>query len=675
MVVNKHISPSVCFSLITINLLALFPHLNLLPLWLACFCCLCVVWRLFLLKKKIPLPRTFTKLVLIIFVSSGVLIQYIGKSGPEVGVSLLTVAFALKMLELQWVRDGYVITILSIFIACMWFLFSMTLFTGLYAVFIFTLAIALFVQMNRSHDHQKSFVSNIKYACIMLLQSIPMMVILFVFFPRVDPIWANNTQKIDETGLKETMSPSDLADMAGKNQLAFRVEFLKGHIPTEDQLYWRALILSEFDGLEWSVKSSEDFYHTVKMNRPLWLRETQFLGKPIPYRVILPATGQRFAVSLELSKPGTEEFLYTRDLRFLFPDKIVQTKEYEMVAYQKFILENKLSKLRYDQETKLPIEGNERSKSYAKKMFGEARQHPRVYIQSILNSFKQEPFFYTLKAPKLEKDIIDAFLFESRKGFCAHYASALVFLARSVGIPARVVVGYQGGEINPFGQYLVVKQLDAHAWSEIWFEEAGWVRYDPTTYIAESRILDTPEQMAGEATVSDDAILVGGSFQQWAGFRAIRQWGDYMELKWNKVVVSFDKERQEALLSQFWGKLTRQLFLMLSAVALFLMGALFIWFWLTSKKSQLNELEKAYLEYCALLEENGFERKQGETPEEFCRRISVLKPDWAQTLRMITDIFYQEYYASLEPSASLRGSRKKCKKAAHAIVRLAKSLM
>ena len=668
---SQKIPSELYFWLICVNFLSLLPHINNLPSWLNIFCLFCILWRLLILKKDWPLPRSITKVVLIIFVTVGIIFEYIETAGPDMGVALLAVGFALKILELKWLRDAYVISILAIFITCMSFLYSMTLVSGLYALFIFMITLASFMKMNRT-DSSGSIWNNIKQACVILFQSIPLMIILFIFFPRVDPIWANRADKDTDTGLSESMSPTDIANMANKNKLAFRVEF-QDQVPPQESLYWRAVVFSIFNGHEWRINTSQNYFDINADKKPSWFNNIKFMGNPIKYRVILEPTQQQFAFSLDIAKPTIQDMLYTKDLRFMFPVKVFQAKEYEMTSYLKYQAEPFLDEVGKEEALQLPVEGNEKSKALALSWYKEESNDPEKYINRVLSWFKKDQFFYTLKPPKLENQIVDQFLFDSKKGFCAHFASAFVFLMRAAGVPARVVAGYHGGEVNPFSGYILVHQFDAHAWAEVWIKNKGWIRIDPTAHVAPQRILDSVEQALSQAGFLRDQLSSTMKFRHLPLVKWARQWGDYMELTWNKSIVSFNKEKQQELLSKFWAEFTARLFLWLTVIC-FLLGALFfLWSLFSRPPTHLNELEQAYLHFCFILKEYGFEREKGETPYAFYKRIKQARPEWDEKIQMITQIFTDCNYMSTN-HLNKRSGKLQAKKAVKAIYRLTKAL-
>ena len=156
----------------------------------------------------------------------------------------------------------------------------------------------------------------------------------------------------------------------------------------------------------------------------------------------------------------------------------------------------------------------------------------------MLNFFAQGGFEYTLTPQRLGRDSIDELLFSTRQGFCGHYASAFVDLMRAGGVPARVVTGYQGGEWNPIGHYLTVRQSDAHAWAEVWLPERGWLRADPTAVVAPQRL--SREMLAFEDSGGDGERLRGSA--RWLAI-VLQTW-DTVNFWWQDDVVGFNFTRQ-----------------------------------------------------------------------------------------------------------------------------------
>jgi hypothetical protein len=269
-------------------------------------------------------------------------------------------------------------------------------------------------------------------------------------------------------------------------------------------------------------------------------------------------------------------------------------------------------------------------------------------VDAVLSYFSNEPFHYTLKPGRLtSNDQIDEFLFDSRRGFCEHYASAFVFMARSAGVPARVVAGYQGGEINPVNKTVIVHQFDAHAWAEVWFEGRGWVRVDPTSAVAPTRIeWGLEEALAGEGTFLADAPLSPLRYRKLPLLNQLRLRYDALTYQWQSWVVGFNREAQFELLHELFGEISARVFitlfigswvLVLTPVAISLLRR--------RRIREINPLDKHYLMFCERMSEIGLTREPGETPGQYYARVREEVPDKAEQVERITGLYNELAYA------------------------------
>ncbi len=290
----------------------------------------------------------------------------------------------------------------------------------------------------------------------------------------------------------------------------------------------------------------------------------------------------------------------------------------------------------------LPPQGSPRARALATRWRREAADGAAI-VQQALQLFRNEPFVYTLQPPRIEDDFVDEFLFTTRRGFCEHYAASFAFLMRAAGIPARVVTGYQGGELNPVGDYLIVRQRDAHAWAEVWLPEQGWTRVDPTAAVAPERVeLPIDTGASGEQvrfTLPDQAWLR----QSW---QTVRYGWDAFNNAWNQWVLAYGPDRQAALLSWLQGgALPWQMLamLLLLAVLAILLGLAL--YWLHRERRSTDAATRCYLRYCRKLARRGLPRAPHEGPTDYAKRIAKLRPDLAVASAHIGRLYSALRYA------------------------------
>ena len=273
------------------------------------------------------------------------------------------------------------------------------------------------------------------------------------------------------------------------------------------------------------------------------------------------------------------------------------------------------------------------------------------YVDRVLQRFNVEPYTYTLQPGRLSgRDTIDQFLFESLRGFCEHYASAFVFMMRAAGVPARVVAGYQGGEINPVNKTVIVHQFDAHAWAEVWFEGQGWVRVDPTAAVSPDRIeLGLEEAMAAEGSFLSAAPLSILRYRNIPLLNLLRLRYDALTYRWQSWVVGFDRDQQFDLLHDLFGEISSRLFatLLLGRWVLVLLPV-GISLLLRRKTNPISPLDKYYQRFCARMANIGIAREPGETPCQFAERISGILPGHSDEVWEVTALYNQLAYADFD---------------------------
>jgi transglutaminase-like putative cysteine protease len=293
----------------------------------------------------------------------------------------------------------------------------------------------------------------------------------------------------------------------------------------------------------------------------------------------------------------------------------------------------------------LPVQGNLRSRAWAAELRRD-HQNPEATVQALLRHFNQQPYAYTLRPPPVGEDIVDGFLFDTLNGFCIHYAGAMTFVLRAAGIPARVVAGYQGGEINPSGNYLSVRQLDAHAWVEYWIAGRGWIAVDPTFQVAPERIeLGLEEALAGDEELLDGSPLTLRRYRDIGWLNQLRFGWDNLNYGWQRWILGYQGERQLEILQGLFGKIDeRKLGLLMVAFGALLMSLLALLLlkpWRRERDPQL----RLYRRFERLLARQGIERRAGEGARDFAERAAGLVPVVAEPIREFARSYEMARYA------------------------------
>ena len=616
---------------------AVLPHAARLSPLLLLVWLLCVLWRLQVFRGRWHFPPTTVKAGLVLLAGVAVALAYRRPFALEPAVALLVVAFALKLLETRSRRDGFVLVLQGYFVVAAELLFEQGMGTAARQLCTVALLTAALVAL---HDggRARAATESLRTAAVLLLQAIPLTVVMFLFFPRIAPLWSVPlAEGAGRTGISETMAPGDIARLGRSDELAFRVEF-EGAVPPPRDLYWRVLTYSRYEDGVWSpggaVPGDARLVQWGGRAPERW-SAVPARAPSLRYTVVAEPTHRPWLYALDLAFPRTPGTGLGRDFRLLAREPVTARLRYAVESRRGAVLDPELPAWLRMRETRLPAEGEPRSRAFLAALVAE---HGRgdALVTALLRHFREAPFRYTLTPPTLTGDRIDAFLFDTRAGFCAHYAGAFVYLMRLAGVPARVVAGYQGGELNPVGDHVVVRQYDAHAWAEVWFEGRGWVRVDPTAAVAPGRIEGGAEaalaQQAGEA-----ASPFRGAFWRSLGWAMDALYFlDSLEHRWNVLVLAYDADRQSRVLRDLLGALTPLRVAVGAAVAGSLALALPALFFLLRRGPRRSPALRVLDALDAGLARGGLGRRRGEAPARWGERVARVRPEFADDVRALT---------------------------------------
>lgn len=540
--------------LVTAQGLAIAPLLLELPFWLMGIWTLVLIWRLQEFRGRWSMPGRRAKAALLSLCVAGSLMSFGRLLGLEPMVALLICAALLKQLEMQRRRDALLLIYLTLFLIGVQFLFSQTLLACLYGAACLWCTLSAWLSMHQPTGHARP-ARSLRLAGRMCLHTIPLMILLFLVMPRVGSLWSvPNPTQAAKTGVSDSMSPGDFSSLSRTGGVAFRVSFDR-EPPPRDQLYWRGLVFSAFDGRRWTQSVRDDVRGAAMVDwqgeRPSPWRSAAQSGSatPVSYSIVMEASHQRWLYSLMVPVEFEPDPLYglTRDFNLLRRDPLHQRVQYQVVSQLDYTLEaESLSEVRRARELQLPPGFNSQTLARAREWRLQA-DSDQAYIDQVLAFFRND-FFYTLEPPLLGRDSVDEFLWQHRRGFCEHFASSFVVLMRAAGIPARVVAGYLGGEYNAGNNYLVVHQYDAHAWAEVWLEGQGWVRVDPTAAVAPERVLRSLGDLQSDLV---EGTMSLGRYRQFPWVARLRMEWDAVNYRWYQTVISFDRDAQSKLLNRW----------------------------------------------------------------------------------------------------------------------------
>ncbi|MDH4056058.1 MAG: DUF3488 and transglutaminase-like domain-containing protein, partial [Gammaproteobacteria bacterium] len=584
---------------------SLAPHVPYLALWISAAVVGCAAWRYIIEKRRGILPSRWVRGGLALVCFLGVFGTYSAISGVGPGSALLAIMAAMKLLETRKRRDQFVLLFISIFLVMSSLLREQYLWSLPYLLISTLIILTAWLRMSaeKSETAKQSFATGGR----LLLYAAPLAIAMWVFFPRLaTPFWAVPIDTSQATsGLSDTMSPGDISSLSMSDAVAFRVRF-DDEIPDSRDRYWRGLVLTRFNGRTWT--GSEPRIDSSA------LQQIAARGDPVSYEITMEPTRQQWVFAMEMPADWSLERTFMgpqQQLSRVTP--IEQRIAYKVVSYPDYVLQSELSSLARQWYTSVPENGNERTRDLARAMRSDAGSDT-AFIDAVLAKFHEEQYFYTLQPPALGSDPVDRFLFDTRQGFCEHYASAFAFMMRSVGIPSRVVLGYQGGEVNPMGGHLIVRQSDAHAWTEVWLERYGWYRVDPTSAVAPERI----EYGARGAAI--DGVGVGWGFT--APSKLLQQltmtW-DVLNAKWNEWVLGYGPDTQKGFMEWLgmsdpsWRKMLLTLVISVVSLILVISGLMML-------RCRAPAKDRASVLYDRFVKKAGLERRTGETALEYARR-------------------------------------------------------
>jgi transglutaminase-like putative cysteine protease len=619
--------------------LVVAPHLLRLPLWIGLIWAACLLARLQQARRDGRLLGRGLRYVLAFGGLAGIFLQFGTVFGPQGGVALLVLLSGLKLLETASRRDHIILVFLGYFLLMANFLESQGL---LLAAYLLGVAVALTASLVAIQSASiRPPVAVLRQGGVLMLQALPLAALLFFVFPRLPtPIGGLIQTQAAKTGLSETMQPGTISQLIQSDAVAYRVDFAD---PKSDgrQLYWRGPVLWDYDGTTWSP--AQDL--------PLRAPEAEGLGQRIDYSVTLEPHGQRWLLVAGLAEaPPLDNAILTADLQWLSRTPLTERRRYSVAAWLDYRLETTLAPRLQARALALPEGLNPRTQALARQWAATAGSQADL-VNLALNHFRQEAFFYTLQPALLGKDAVDDFLFETRRGFCEHYASAFVVLMRMAGIPARVVTGYQGGELNPLGDYWIVRQRDAHAWAEVWLAGRGWIRVDPTSAVAPSRI----EQGVTAALPAAERPVV---MMEMGWLMPMRQTWDLVNARWNQWVLGYDHTRQQRLMERLHPALATLQGLLWALVigGGILMAVILLAVFRPKRQRPADEASRQYQRFCSKLSRAGITRAAHEGPSDFCRRAARLRPDLAEVLDQVSRLYVEARYAG-QPAALGRLAR------------------
>ena len=606
-------------------LLVLLPHTSQAEWWVSVSCLCLLAWRGWLTLTGRRMPPSWVLVPIASLMMGGVFLHFHTFFGRDAGVTMLMMLLACKLLEMRAKRDLFVVLYLSFFLLLTQFLDTQTIGSAAFAL----CAVVALLTAQLSFNYTGAvppLMQRIKLGLLILALAIPLTIVAFYLFPRLQgPLWSlPSDANTGRSGLSDSMTPGNISKLALSEDIAFRVkfpDFPNNTGPDKPLLYWRGIVLSHFDGRSWTHDDLQKFRRRDNA--------VNFSGQKIRQQIILESQGQRWLFGLDLpTAPASLNEVgssLNAQSELNAPQAINNRLRYEVTSQTQYKWQPELSARDLQSEVELPPGFNPRTLAFAADLRQRTPDDRRL-IQAVLNFFRNEKFSYTLEPPILERNSVDDFLFNSRAGFCEHYASAFVVLMRAVDIPARVVTGYQGGEMNLVDGFMEVRQSDAHAWAEVWLQDQGWVRVDPTAAVAPERIsLNLNSRGLNGLRGLSGLMNLGANSKSLLS--RLRMQLDAVNNSWNQWVLNYNPAKQVDFLRALglaeldWPKLM----LIFFAIGTVLIGLIALP--LLYHRPKIVPLDKLYLSLCKKLADKKHPRLLHEGPIAYASRLKSTLPE------------------------------------------------
>lgn len=580
-----------------------------------------------------PLPgvlRLLLALALVAAVMSVTGMQF----GRDTGCALLAGMLAIKPAETRTLRDNRSLLGFALFAPFAAFLLDqgpLSMALGLGSV------LGALVALHRLADAEAASLAGTTRPLQQLREigklvalGVPLVLAAFWLFPRFpSPLWGVPERALAKPGLSDDMTPGSYLDLIADEAPALRVQFF-GATPPTSQMYWRGPVLPDFDGRTWTRGDARadaaPFTPATERAPVVW-----------DYQMDVEPTERRDLVALDLPTATPEGTWVRRDYSVRVPTPLTALTRWRLQSSAPTRFEADLPASLRQQVLRLPPGFNPRTRALGTQWRQDAGTDDAAIVARALQWIRAD-FAYTLDTPFPGRDTVDEFLFDQQQGFCEHFSSSFVFLMRSAGVPARVVTGYAGGVYNPLGRYWIVRNMDAHAWAEVWLPQRGWVRVDPTAAVAPERIYDTLE----------DRLRAGGAMGavgELIGVGDLGQVGDWLRRGWNDLVLGFDATRQARMFERFGAKRLGSAALT-ALFGLFALAALAWMAWLLARgERERDPLLRAWHRLGTRYARLGLGRAPHESPDAWARRVASARQQAAQPLLSLSRRFADARYA------------------------------
>jgi len=618
------------------------PMFGTLATWVPSFFLLTLAMKFWMEPKGYRLRCAIWKLVLAAVTLAAIFFSYGSLKGIEPGVSVLVVLMSLKILEAHTAREFQVMVMIAWMLCLCGFFLSQDFAIALCLLAAFALLLVALIQFHGGSSSE-SFWSPVSATCKLLAQAAPLVVLLFLLFPRINTAFRFEIRDLRSaaSGFSDRLSPGSIASLTNSSDIAFRAEFPDRKTRPPGPMYWRGIVMWHCEGMEWRAPyapaSSSD-------------SSTQSPGdKAIRQRITIAPHGARWMFALDRPFEVPPKAMLARGNYLWSFQPIRKARRYEVISSLE-VTGKELQPRERKEALELPASISPAVRDLAQSWIARNSKNPRATVNSALQFFRTQRFRYSLSPGEYKKNDLDEFLFHRRVGFCEHYATSFATLMRLTGTPARVVVGYLGGEYNDLGRFFLVRQADTHAWCEVWLPDSGWTRVDPTSAVAPGRAsLDLNSFLerriaSGEMETRRSAFVT--QLTRSAIFTNIRLAWEALNYEWDARVLGFDADTQESLLASV-GIAKRGPFLLIAETLVIAAALLVIyagWMQLRSR-SRVDRVKALYKRFCREAARLGVRRSPWEGPSDFSKRAAQLLPKESERIRQISDTYIALRYS------------------------------
>jgi transglutaminase-like putative cysteine protease len=622
-------------------LFTLPPMFGSLATWVPCLFLLTLTMKFWMEPKGYRLRSPTWKLVLAAVTLAAIFSSYGSLKGIEPGVSLLVVLMSLKILEAHTAREFQVMVMMAWVLCLCGFFLSQDFAIALCLLAAFALLLVALIQFHRGSSPGALW-PPLGATCKLLAQAAPLVVLLFLLFPRINTGFRFEIGRAGSaaSGFSDRISPGSIASLANSSEIAFRAEFPDHKTRPPGPMYWRGVVMWHCEGLEWRAPyAPASISHSARQSPS---------GKTIRQWITIAPHGAHWMFALDWPFEAPPGATLARGNYLWSVQPIRKARRYETISSPKVTgkeLQPRERKVALELPTSISPAVRELAQSWIAQ-----NSNPRATVNSALQFFRTQAFRYSLSPGEYKKNDLDEFLFHRRVGFCEHYAASFATLMRLAGIPARVVVGYLGGEYNDLGRFFLVRQADTHAWCEVWLPDSGWTRVDPTSVVAPGRASLDLNSFLARRTASGEMATRRSAFvtqlTQSAIFTNIRLTWETLNYEWDTRILGFDADVQESLLASV-GIGDRGPFLLIAEILVLVAALLVIYAGWMQLRTRLcvDRVKALYERFCRKAARLGVRRNPWEGPSDFSRRAAQLLPNESERIRQISNTYIALRYS------------------------------